>query len=117
MPPEKLTLIPLPAPLEPLQRQVQAWAVGYPMVHRVFLFGSTLRLKPDASDVDLAVELPKWIEPPAVLRFLLDHQTKWSGELTAITGRPVDLQFYHRICPNVCRYLQEDGCAILWERP
>lgn len=115
MPTDTLPLIPPPPVLEPLQRAIQAWAVGHAEVHRVFLYGSTLWLKPDPSDLDLAVEL-RGVPIPELLRFMIDHKRPWAEELSAITGRPVDLQYFTTWFQNVWEYLHADGCALVFER-
>jgi predicted nucleotidyltransferase len=108
-------LIPLPASLEGLASLIRTWARTKPKLHRVFLFGSTLRGKPDASDLDLAVQYTVADQGFAFGSIMMDRKP-WSDELCKITGLTIDLQLAHpQAAPNVWGYLRE-GCALVFER-
>ena len=111
----KLNLIPLPRHLEGVASLVRTWAKTKPKVHRVFLFGSTLKGKPDPSDLDLAVEYTVGDEGYAVAGIILDLKP-WTRELERAIGRKVDLDLAHpKGAPTVWGYLCE-GCALVFER-
>jgi predicted nucleotidyltransferase len=113
-PPCPHPLVPLPRLLDPLRDQVQAWAQPVPVVRRVFLFGSTLRLKLNPRDLDLAMELD--VPDTEFIHASTGVQSAWARELGEIIGRKIDVQFSHLTSPVVWGALQKDGCAILFDR-
>jgi predicted nucleotidyltransferase len=113
-PPCPHPLVRLPSLLDPLRDQVQAWAQPVCAVRRVYLFGSTLRLKPYPRDLDLAMELD--VPDTEFIRASTGVQSTWAQELGEIIGRKVNVQFSHPTFPVVWGALQKDGCAILFER-
>ena len=113
-PPCPHPLVPLPKLLDPLRDQVQVWAQPVRVVRRIYLFGSTLRLKPNPRDLDLAMELD--VPDTEFIRASTGVQSAWSRGLGEIIGRKIDVQFSHPTFPVVWGALQIDGCAILFER-
>jgi predicted nucleotidyltransferase len=113
--PMPTTLMPLPAPLEPLASLIRTWCQTKPTVARAFLYGSTLKGKPDPSDLDLAVQyvMPAYQD---VLDELVGELSRWELELSAITDLRVDLNVAHpEVSDRVWSYLDQ-GCALVFER-
>jgi hypothetical protein len=85
------------------------------MVHRVFLYGSTLGLKPNPHDLDLALQYTM-IDCQDVLNALMDDLKPWQRELSELLAFPVHLEVAHpQVSDTVWSYLCE-GCAMLHER-
>jgi hypothetical protein len=113
-PPCPHPLVPLPRLLDPLRHQVRVWAQTVPVLRRVYLFGSALRLKLNPRDLDLAMELD--VPDTEFIRASTGVQSAWARELEEIIGRKIDVQFSHPTFPVVWSALQKNGCAILFER-
>ncbi len=108
-------LVPLPPILEIVGAHVREWANSKPTVCRVFLYGSTLGLKPNPHDLDLAVQYVM-ADYQDVLNALMDDLEPWQRQLSELLAFPVHLEVAHpEVSDTVWSYLCE-GCAILYER-
>jgi predicted nucleotidyltransferase len=86
-------------PLSAIQKLLSTWAVGKPLVNRLWLFGSRVRgeHRPD-SDIDVAIELDMSVakgadESGGFATWAIDTKP-WKPELELLLSTVVDLQRY-----------------------
>lgn len=99
-----------------IHEKVSVWAVSYPEIIQIILFGSRARgnSKPN-SDVDLAFIVEGILGESAYTRYFCEKH-KWKRELETILGRPISMvRKSDNGKPEIQENIERD-CIVIYEK-
>lgn len=107
--------------LPEIQKILLTWALGQPLINRLWLFGSRVRgeHRPD-SDVDVAIELDMSVakgsdESGGIAAWAFDTEP-WMPELELLLSMVVDLQHYKSGETKIIHAGLEQSSILVYEK-
>lgn len=99
--------------IDSIREKVSVWAVSYPEIVQIMLFGSQARgdSKPN-SDVDLAFTVEEFSGESAYTRYFYERH-RWKRELETILGRSINMvRKSDNGKPEIQENIERDGIVI-----